>query len=192
MDHGGRSCNREISKYGKVVINHEILWICEFVWPPSIFRRCYLSLAFDWWRQTAKTNLQRPRISGPRVFVMQSKNFEKRKFHEILTLVGSEAIIFFEFSSLTRISLLVAPWFARVPFVLLCIFAYVSGGTALRVHPAVTRLTVYRRPYVVFNQEILWICEFVWPPSIFRQCYLSLAFDWWRQMACRDCFPPSK
>ena len=34
-----------------------------------------------------------------------TENFENRKFHEILTLVTSEAIIFNEFSSLTRISL---------------------------------------------------------------------------------------
>ena len=37
---------------------------------------------------------------------MEPKNFENRKFHEILTLVTPEAIIFNEFSSLTRISLL--------------------------------------------------------------------------------------
>ena len=36
---------------------------------------------------------------------MEQKNLENRKFHEILTLVTSEAIIFNEFSSLTRISL---------------------------------------------------------------------------------------
>ena len=36
---------------------------------------------------------------------MEPKNLENRKFHEILTLVTSEAIIFNEFSSLTRISL---------------------------------------------------------------------------------------
>jgi len=37
---------------------------------------------------------------------MEPKNIENRKFHEILTLVKFEAIIFNEFSSLTRISLL--------------------------------------------------------------------------------------
>ena len=36
---------------------------------------------------------------------MEPENFEKRKNHEILTLVTSEAIVFHEFSSLTRISL---------------------------------------------------------------------------------------
>ena len=36
---------------------------------------------------------------------MEPGNLENRKFHEILTLITSEAIIFNEFSSLTRISL---------------------------------------------------------------------------------------
>ena len=37
---------------------------------------------------------------------MEPRNFENRKFHEILMLVTSGIIIFNEFSSLTRISLL--------------------------------------------------------------------------------------
>ena len=37
---------------------------------------------------------------------MEPKNLENRKCHEILTLVTSEGIIFNEFSSLTRVSLL--------------------------------------------------------------------------------------
>ena len=36
---------------------------------------------------------------------MEPKKFENRKFHEILTLVMFETIIFDEFSSLARISL---------------------------------------------------------------------------------------
>ena len=39
---------------------------------------------------------------------METENFENRKFHEKVTLVTSETIKFYDFSSLTRISLLAA------------------------------------------------------------------------------------
>ena len=46
-----------------------------------------------------------PELGKAKLWCHGAGNFENRKFYEILTLVTSEAIIFNEFSSLTRISL---------------------------------------------------------------------------------------
>ena len=61
--------------------------------------------------------------------------------------------------------------------------------TTLRVHPAVTRLTVYRRPYVfgVFNREYLEMCKFVSQTWIFLKVSRVKAFDWWSQIAKQIC-----
>ena len=64
-----------------------------------------------------------------------------------------------------------------VCFLFRFVYFYISGGTALRVHPAVTRLTIYGRPYVCFWAKWLFsirFFDFLWiqqtkcniPPSV--------------------------
>ena len=59
-----------------------------------------------------RNNIDRPHMPTARKPLLTvyraHQRFENRKFHEILTLVTSEAMIFNEFYSLARISLLAA------------------------------------------------------------------------------------
>ena len=91
--------------------------------------------------------------------------------------------------SLYFVSILLKCW---VVFFLACfnIFFYVSGSTALRVHPAVTRLTVYRRLYVSgdserqvpnFSKSVI---------SFGPTMYLSLFFRMW--LSIRGVISPNK
>ena len=65
-------------------------------------------MAFDWSHQIAKRICNEGAALDQWGGSMEQKKIENRKFYEILTLVTSETIKFYDFSSLTRISLLPA------------------------------------------------------------------------------------
>ena len=95
---------------------------------------------------------------------MEQNKFENWKFHKTLTLVMSEAIIFNEFSSLTRISLLAAVTFHDIT-------RFVKR-LAVRVIPVpgcFGQISMKNRfsGRRVFKPEIFEICTFVWSNFIF-------------------------
>ena len=75
---------------------------------PTVF----LSLFFRMWLSIrgviSPNKCVTPELGKAKLWCHGAGNFENRKFYEILTLVTSEGVIFNEFSSLTRISLLAA------------------------------------------------------------------------------------
>ena len=111
---------------------------------------------------------------------MEPGNFENRKFHEILMLVTSEAIIFNEFSSLTRISL---PCGARLAYYYMTRRAVLPKSNICTGLIGPVRAENRFGIFGVFNIEFLEIGEFVWPNSIFPIVFLLVAFDWRCQIA---------
>ena len=57
---------------------------------------------------TSSNKCVTPELGTAKLRCHGTENFENRKFHEKITLVTSETIKFYDFSSLTRISLLAA------------------------------------------------------------------------------------